>query len=283
MRGPSGGAFMGTNARLAIYAVFSVALVFSGPLSAEPSSADIALAQTYVERDFGVPRVLAEEKLAKDFGTQKYYALADGIRMWVFPSGYVIIQTQENVTVSLSHTGVKDYQYAAGKEASRSLSLPSGRNVVKEAGKDLAWGLAMEPVPDFSLPVLSQAGKQLRISELRGSPVLIDFWASWCQPCMESLPETNALSKKYAGRGLKVLGVNIEGDVAKAEKAAQGLKLAFPILMAEPDAAGAFNWKARQMTEYRITSIPYMVLVGRDGTVRKAGRVTEADILEAMK
>jgi cytochrome c biogenesis protein CcmG/thiol:disulfide interchange protein DsbE len=62
--------------------------------------------------------------------------------------------------------------------------------------------------PDFTLPDLS--GGSISLMEFRGSPVLLDFWATWCPPCRRSIPELVELQRKYRDRGLVILGISLD-------------------------------------------------------------------------
>ena len=62
------------------------------------------------------------------------------------------------------------------------------------------------PAPDFELP--DRFGNAIRLSDLAGSVVVVNFWASWCQPCREEMPVLQAISDKFADQGLVVLGDN---------------------------------------------------------------------------
>jgi thiol-disulfide isomerase/thioredoxin len=62
--------------------------------------------------------------------------------------------------------------------------------------------------PDFSLPDL--AGRTVSLSSFKGRVVLLDFWATWCEPCQEELPELVALHEKYKDRGFSVVGVSMD-------------------------------------------------------------------------
>ena len=74
--------------------------------------------------------------------------------------------------------------------------------------------LAVKPgdrAPEIDLPTL--AGKRVKLSSLRGSVVVVDFWASWCKPCRQSIPWLNDLRTRYAGQGLVIVGVNVDAKV----------------------------------------------------------------------
>lgn len=70
------------------------------------------------------------------------------------------------------------------------------------------------PAPDFSLFVAAgegaAEGDRVRLSDLRGQVVVLDFWASWCAPCRVSVPEMSELSRALADKGVRVLGINAE-------------------------------------------------------------------------
>lgn len=84
-------------------------------------------------------------------------------------------------------------------------------------------------LPAFALPDL--AGKSHPSSEYAGKPVLIDFWATWCATCKESVPELAKLKAKYAAKGLQVVSISVDkGAVAKVEKGAKKLGITWQVL-----------------------------------------------------
>ncbi len=114
--------------------------------------------------------------------------------------------------------------------------------------------------PDFTLDTLD--GRSVTLSEHLGKDVvLIDFWATWCDPCMAAMPHLDELYKKHKDDGFVVLGVSIDGpqSVAQVKTEVQKLGVTFPILLdTETRVVALYNPK---------TSAPYSVLIGRDGKI----------------
>jgi cytochrome c biogenesis protein CcmG, thiol:disulfide interchange protein DsbE len=130
-----------------------------------------------------------------------------------------------------------------------------------------------QTAPEIALKDLS--GKAIKLSSLKGKVVLVDFWASWCGPCRESMPFLEKLSKSYRDQGLVVLGVNIDNDADAARKFLKELPVTFAVLTdAEKSAAKA----------YAPPTMPSSYLIDRQGKVHvvHAGfRRSDAAKLEA--
>lgn len=88
-------------------------------------------------------------------------------------------------------------------------SVDSGRGFTAPQGPSLTEAELGAPAPDFSFTLL-QSGETVRLEEYSGSVVLINWWATWCAPCLEELPALNELQAKYADRGLVVLTISDE-------------------------------------------------------------------------
>ena len=107
-------------------------------------------------------------------------------------------------------------------------------------------------------------------SSYRGKVVLVDFWATWCGPCLGEIPNVEALYKKYHDAGFEVVGYSVDADLAKLEKFEEERKL--PWKTASETLTRQANKDDGKEYEiiseyYGVTSIPTMVLVGKDGKV----------------
>ncbi|MDY6827926.1 MAG: TlpA disulfide reductase family protein [Pseudomonadota bacterium] len=122
------------------------------------------------------------------------------------------------------------------------------------------WSIATVPdaeAPDFVLK--SHSGENLRLSELKGQVVMINFWASWCGPCRQEMPLLDALHRKYQKLGFTLLGVNVEKDTAAARRFISDVPVSFPVL---------FDQKNTVSRSFDVSGMPSTVVLDRDGRVR---------------
>ena len=117
--------------------------------------------------------------------------------------------------------------------------------------------LTSGPAPDFTLH--SVAGPNLRLQEQRGQVVMLNFWASWCGPCRQEMPQLDRLYEKYHAAGFQLLGVNVDEDVHNATGVSSKLGLHFPVLL---------DTEKRVSRLYDLNTMPSTVLIDRDGRVR---------------
>jgi peroxiredoxin len=128
--------------------------------------------------------------------------------------------------------------------------------IAETTGVDQADWLG-KAAPDFALTNLS--GKTLRLSDFKGKVVLLDFWATWCPPCREEIPDLIRLQQQYASQGFTVLGIALDEEGATVVKpVAQRLGINYPVVVGNTQVAAAYGG---------IEAIPTTFIVGRDGKI----------------
>ena len=113
--------------------------------------------------------------------------------------------------------------------------------------------------PDFT--ELTPEGKPLKLSDLRGKVVLIDFWASWCGPCRRENPHVVKLYEKYKDKGFEILGVSLDRDRDRWLQAIKDDKLTWP------QVSDLQHWQSKAAKLYNVTGIPYTVLLDANGNI----------------
>ncbi len=116
------------------------------------------------------------------------------------------------------------------------------------------------PAPDFSLPTPSG---EVHLSGLRGRVVLLDFWASWCEPCRQSFPWMDSLQTRYGPRGLTVVAVDLDGDRSAGERFIARMRPRFTI---------ARDPKGGVAERYGVEAMPTSFLIDRQGRIRAVHR-----------
>ena len=121
----------------------------------------------------------------------------------------------------------------------------------------------------FAQSMNDAAGKAQALSIYKGKPLVVNFWAPWCAPCVQEMPELSALAGELAGKKVGVIGIGIDSPTNIAQFAAK-FKIGYPLYvagMSGTDLSREFGNKAG--------GLPYTVLIGADGKVRKTylGRI----------
>jgi len=102
-------------------------------------------------------------------------------------------------------------------------------------------------------------GRTHRLADYRGKVVLVNFWATWCEPCREEMPSIDRLRASLKGRPFEVLAVNMAEPLSRIEKFAAAMPLGFPLLRDRDGTVGK-AWKAKLL--------PASYLIDRDGRIR---------------
>lgn len=119
--------------------------------------------------------------------------------------------------------------------------------------------------PLFTLPEVDHRGRigseSVRLQDLRGGVVVVEFWATWCGPCKQSLPAVDRVYKRYRDRGLQVLSVNTDNP-ALARRLMNGYGYTMPLYVDDGRAARA----------YKVESVPHLVVIDKHGLIRHIHR-----------
>jgi thiol-disulfide isomerase/thioredoxin len=166
--------------------------------------------------------------------------------------------------------GVATIAVAAGAGIAwwRSRQAPpaagAGTTVVDQAGAQQFWPL------EFDTP----EGGKLAMASLKGKPLLLNFWATWCAPCIEEMPMLDAFYRQHTAKGFQVLGIAID-QPSSVRKFLEHTKVTFPIGL-----AGFAGTELTKSLGNMAGALPFSVLFDREGKVvqRKMGKLTEADL-----
>jgi peroxiredoxin len=124
----------------------------------------------------------------------------------------------------------------------------SGRGMAEQAPK---------PAPEFALQALD--GKTVRLSDSAGRVRLVDFWATWCPPCREAIPDLNEMHANYEKDGLTILGISMDDEPTKVlPPFVEKYKIQYPMLVGNDDVAEKFGG---------VLGLPTTLLIDRNGNV----------------
>jgi len=102
-------------------------------------------------------------------------------------------------------------------------------------------------------------GRKVDLADLRGKVVLVDFWATWCPPCVEEAPQLVEIYEQFKDRGFEIVGVSLDNDKGALEKFTAENKMNWPQFF---DGKG---WDNELAQRFKIQSVPTMWLLGKDG------------------
>ncbi len=110
--------------------------------------------------------------------------------------------------------------------------------------------------PDFSLPDLT--GNKLELSSYRGKIVVLDFWATWCDPCRDDIPHYVELQNKYGGQGLQIIGVSMDDEPEPVRDFYRQFKMNYPVVMGTAQTGELYGG---------VLGLPIAFLIGSDGRI----------------
>lgn len=155
------------------------------------------------------------------------------------------------------------------------LALAAGFVFVPRVTQSCNASSTNEPAPDFTANVIAnppEAGqKAITLSALRGRPVILDFWATWCGPCQAEAPIVNGIATRFKDKGLVVVGVNTSDAQVLAEAFVKKKGLTFPVVFDEGnDVAHKFH----------VENLPTLIVVSKEGKVHavRHGITSDSDL-----
>jgi len=125
-----------------------------------------------------------------------------------------------------------------------------GKGPAPKTGKDAG-------APGFTL--LSLSGEKVSLSDFQGKVVVIDFWATWCPPCRQLIPNLVELHKRHSGKGLAIVGIALDREgIRVVEPFVRQARIPYPVLLGNQGVTEAYG---------RVESIPTLFIIDREGKV----------------
>jgi thiol-disulfide isomerase/thioredoxin len=134
---------------------------------------------------------------------------------------------------------------------------------IRELGESFAGKLRLLSLPGKPMEIKGDLldGKAFDPKSLAGKVVLVDFWATWCGPCVAEIPNVLAQYEKYHDKGFEVIGISLDEEKDKVDAFVAEHKIPWPIIYAGK------GWNDPVAQFYGISGIPQLILIGRDGNV----------------
>lgn len=130
----------------------------------------------------------------------------------------------------------------------------------------------------FELTLPDAQGREVALSEWRGKPLVVNFWATWCPPCVGEMPELSEMQSDFGDRGLQILGIGVD-SATNIREFAEKTPMRYPLLV-----AGAGGSELTRRFGNQMAALPFTAVVDRDGRIRHRilGRFDNAELRAAI-
>ena len=167
---------------------------------------------------------------------------------------------------SLLTVGLLGYRllnHASTESAGRPPGLISSQTLTPEEAR-----IAVDAIFDLTLPDLD--GRPQPVAQWRGKVLVVNFWASWCKPCVDEMPAFSRMNSHYASWGVQFVGIGLD-DAEKLAAFVRTTPVSYPVLVASP---------ADTTPGVQVKGLPYTVVIGRDGRIEmtRLGRMDEESL-----
>lgn len=181
-----------------------------------------------------------------------------------------VAATRNTATKAAAHYAIAMTWYQLEVDAAKALEhfiavaegFPESpqADAAREHARELSTlGVGM-PAPAFEAVTLE--GKRLSLGSLKGRVVLVDFWATWCQPCLDELPQLKRAHQRFRSRGLTILGISLDADREAVRTFITANRMGWPIV------ASGLAMEDPLARAYAVQMLPMSYLIGRDGVIR---------------
>ena len=136
------------------------------------------------------------------------------------------------------------------------VKLPTEKKSTQAPSKEKIAKLGIKPAPNFSLQSLN--GKIIRLSDLKGKVIILDFWATWCPPCRAEIPHFVDLYKRYKNKGFQMLGVALDNSMDSVKNFKEEYNINYPLLIPNGKVVKDYGPIAYIPTTFVISSNGYI-------------------------
>ncbi len=173
--------------------------------------------------------------------------------------------------------------FAVGVTIAMLTSVPARINAWLTGGREIAEAAegrcgSNAPAANLNFTLKDMHGQNVKLADMKGKVVLLNFWATWCPPCKMEIPWFVEFQEKYKGQGFQAIGVSVDDPPDKLPPFAQEFKVNYPLLVGQDrdDIQGAYG---------PMLGIPVTVIISRDGKIckRHLGPVSKEQVESEIK